>query len=117
MHNTNQKIFYLPGLDGLRAIAVIAIIIYHLNPKFLTGGFLGVDTFFIISGYLITTLLLKEHRETGSVDLSKFYVKRIKRLFPALWFLLTSVFIYYSYFEPSLLHQLKKDMLAAFFYV
>ena len=50
---------YMPGLDGLRAIAVLGIIIYHLNRKWLTGGFIGVDTFFVISGYLITSLLLR----------------------------------------------------------
>ena len=54
-----KKMRYMPGLDGLRAIAVLGIIIYHLNKQWLTGGFLGVDTFFVISGYLITSLLLK----------------------------------------------------------
>ena len=57
------KMRYMPGLDGLRAIAVLGIIIYHLNRKWLTGGFIGVDTFFVISGYLITSLLLKEYEE------------------------------------------------------
>lgn len=63
---------YMPGLDGLRAIAVIGIIIYHLNKQWLTGGFLGVDTFFVISGYLITSLLLKEYEETGIINLKNF---------------------------------------------
>lgn len=55
---------YLPGLDGLRAFAVIGIIIYHLNAQWLSGGFLGVDTFFVISGYLITSLLISEYYRT-----------------------------------------------------
>ena len=56
-YRSAKKIRYMPGLDGLRAIAVIGIIIYHLNKQWLTGGFLGVDTFFVISGYLITSLI------------------------------------------------------------
>ncbi|EKF8636888.1 acyltransferase, partial [Staphylococcus pseudintermedius] len=58
---------YLPGLDGLRAISVIAIIIYHLNAQWLAGGFLGVDTFFVISGYLITSLLLFEYENYQTI--------------------------------------------------
>ncbi|TDM02289.1 acyltransferase family protein [Macrococcus carouselicus] len=117
MTTLKKKTQYLPGLDGLRAIAVISIIIYHLNPKFLPGGFLGVDTFFIISGYLITSILLREYEETGSLNLFKFYSKRIKRLFPAIWFLLITLFTYCVLFEQSILFQLKKDIIAAFFYV
>lgn len=62
----------MPGLDGLRAIAVLGIIIYHLNPQWLSGGFLGVDTFFVISGYLITSLLIIEYYRTGTIDLRAF---------------------------------------------
>ncbi len=67
-----KKMRYMPGLDGLRAIAVLGIIIYHLNKQWLTGGFLGVDTFFVISGYLITSLLLKEYDDTGIIKLKSF---------------------------------------------
>ncbi|RIL85267.1 acyltransferase, partial [Staphylococcus cohnii] len=81
---------YMPGLDGLRAIAVIGIIIYHLNKQWLTGGFLGVDTFFVISGYLITSLLLNEYEETGIINLKNFWIRRFKRLIPAV---LTLVFV------------------------
>lgn len=63
---------YLPGLDGLRAISVIGIIIYHLNSQWLSGGFLGVDTFFVISGYLITSLLLFEYENYGEINLVNF---------------------------------------------
>ncbi|RXK18920.1 acyltransferase family protein [Macrococcus sp. DPC7161] len=108
---------YFPGLDGLRAVAVIAIIIYHLNPQWLPGGFLGVDTFFIISGYLITSILLNEKNTTGKIDLVKFYIKRLRRLLPAVIFMICCVFQYCLMFEQSILYQLKKDMLAALLYV
>ena len=64
MNHTQQSIAYLPGLDGLRAIAVLAVVIYHANKNWLSGGFLGVEVFFVISGYLITLLLLTESRQT-----------------------------------------------------
>ncbi|MEJ7257822.1 acyltransferase, partial [Staphylococcus epidermidis] len=82
---------YMPGLDGLRAIAVIGIIIYHLNKQWLSGGFLGVDTFFVISGYLITSLLLFEYESTGIINLKQFWLRRIKRLIPAVLLLVVTV--------------------------
>ena len=85
------KMRYMPGLDGLRAIAVLGIIIYHLNRKWLTGGFIGVDTFFVISGYLITSLLLKEYEERGIISLKQFWIRRVKRLLPAVVALLIVV--------------------------
>jgi len=76
-----------PALDGLRAFAVLAVMAFHTSPA-AHGGFLGVDVFFVISGYLITTLLLREWGRTGGVDLRLFYLKRSLRLFPALLFML-----------------------------
>ncbi len=113
----SHPIRYLYGLDGLRAIAVIAIIIYHLNPKWLSGGFLGVDTFFIISGYLITSLLIHEYQQTGTIDLLHFWKKRIKRLLPAVLFLLSIVLTYTLLFEPSIIKSVKQDTFAALLYV
>ncbi len=78
-----KKMRYISGLDGLRAIAVLGIIIYHLNKQWLTGGFLRVDTFFVISGYLIPSLLLKEYDDTGIIKLKSFWIRRLKRLLPA----------------------------------
>src|SRR3546814_73481 len=73
------------GLDGLRAIAVALVIAYHLFPDWVfAGGFVGVDVFFVISGFLITTLLLAERDRTGSVSLSGFWKRRARRLLPAL---------------------------------
>src|SRR5438067_556284 len=78
----------MPAIDGLRAIAVTAVFLYHAHPSWLPGGFLGVDVFFVISGYLITSLLLAEWRATGSVSLRAFWLRRARRLLPALFLLL-----------------------------
>ncbi len=74
---------YRPALDGLRAVAVLAVVAYHFNPDVVTGGLLGVSVFFTLSGYLIVTLLLRERATTGSVDLGAFWARRIRRLAPA----------------------------------
>ena len=75
---------YMPGLDGLRALAVSAVLIYHAQPQWLPGGFLGVDVFFVISGYLIASLLLAEWRQQGHIDLKAFWLGHARRLLPAL---------------------------------
>ncbi|MGV3244789.1 acyltransferase family protein [Staphylococcus sp. 11261D007BR] len=113
----NQSHRYLPGLDGFRAVAVIAIIIFHLNPLWLPGGFLGVDTFFVISGYLITSLLLAEFQNTQRIDLIGFWTRRLKRLIPAVFFMITIVVLYTIIFEPQIFYNVKKDAVAAIFYV
>ncbi|MFN8096991.1 MAG: acyltransferase family protein [Dermatophilaceae bacterium] len=74
----------LPGLDGLRALAIVAVLVFHLNPGWLPGGYLGVDIFFVVSGFLITTLLVRERADTGRVDLPAFWARRARRLLPAL---------------------------------
>ena len=70
---------YLPGLDGMRALAVVAVMVYHANSAWLPGGFLGVEVFFVISGYLITLLLIGEHERSGTVSLRGFYLRRARR--------------------------------------
>ncbi|MCF2707443.1 acyltransferase [Arcanobacterium haemolyticum] len=75
---------YIPGLDGLRAIAVLAVIVYHAAPGMFPGGFLGVDIFFVISGFLVSTLLLRELRSNGKINLPHFWLRRARRLIPAL---------------------------------
>ena len=112
-----KRLRYMPGLDGLRAIAVIGIIIYHLNKQWLTGGFLGVDTFFVISGYLITSLLLKEYEETGIINLKNFWLRRLKRLVPAVLVLLLVVGIATLLFKSEDIVRVKHDIIAAIFYV
>ena len=81
----------LGGLDGLRGIAVLAVVGFHLDPGLLPGGFLGVDIFFVISGFLITRLLLVEFADTGRIRLGQFYRRRFRRLFPAVFVLLVAV--------------------------
>ena len=82
---------YRPGLDGLRAFAVAAVVAYHLAPGVVPGGFLGVDVFFVISGYLITGLLVEEWRSKGTIGLPQFWMRRIRRLYPAIVVLLAAV--------------------------
>ncbi|RQR11269.1 acyltransferase [Burkholderia stagnalis] len=84
---------YRPDIDGLRAIAVISVMIFHAFPDFLKGGFIGVDIFFVISGYLITRFMLAECAD-GNFNLATFYARRVKRLFPALLILLASCFAF-----------------------
>jgi peptidoglycan/LPS O-acetylase OafA/YrhL len=79
---------YSPGLDGLRALAILVVIIFHANPDVIVGGYLGVDLFFVLSAYLITAILAEEYRANGSIDLPRFYLRRFLRLGPALLFML-----------------------------
>ena len=83
---------YRPALDGLRAIAVSAVLLFHLNPSLLPGGFVGVDVFFVLSGYLITSILLRDY-DTGRFSLVRFYQRRIARIFPASFLVVIAVLI------------------------
>ena len=83
-----RGIQYIAAIDGLRAIAVIAVMLYHLGFTWIPGGFLGVDLFFVISGYVITRLLLDSIQRSGGLDLRGFYAGRIRRLIPPLIFML-----------------------------
>jgi len=117
VNRPQQTISYLPGLDGLRAIAVMAVVVYHANKDWLHGGFLGVEVFFVISGYLITLLLLTESQQNGRIDFRSFWVRRARRLLPALWTLLLGVTMYCSLFEREELGKLRGDVIAAFVYI
>jgi peptidoglycan/LPS O-acetylase OafA/YrhL len=112
------RLRYEPALDGLRAVAVLAVIGYHGKVGWLRGGFLGVDVFFVLSGYLITALLLAEHAETGRVSVRAFYARRARRLLPALLLLLLgaaafSAFVAYSGDRGAI----RADALASLLYV
>ncbi|HEU5152842.1 MAG TPA: acyltransferase family protein [Iamia sp.] len=84
---------YRPQLDGIRALAVVAVILYHLGYRWIPGGFVGVDVFFVLSGYLITGLLLAEAAERGTIGLGRFYARRARRLLPASLLVLVAVMI------------------------
>ena len=78
-----KKRRYITGLDGIRAIAVIMVLAYHLKLALFKSGFLGVTVFFVLSGYLITGILISEVEEEGTIDLKNFWLRRIRRLVPA----------------------------------
>jgi len=107
---------YIPGLDGLRALAVIAVMIYHADSRWLGGGFLGVEVFFVISGYLITLLLVAERERTGAISLKDFWLRRARRLLPALWLLLTLLAVYCAVWERDRLGLLRGDTLGGLLY-
>ena len=79
---------YMPGLDGLRALAVLAVIAYHLNLPWAPGGLLGVCVFFVLSGYLITDILAAQWQSSGKINLKEFWLARARRLLPALFVML-----------------------------
>src|SRR5215204_6107660 len=106
-----SRVPYLPGLDGLRAIAVVAVMVYHASSDWLPGGFLGVDVFFVISGYLITLLLIAEHEKTGRVHLGHFWLRRARRLLPALFLMLLLLVTYTAISRSDALGQLRGDVL------
>jgi peptidoglycan/LPS O-acetylase OafA/YrhL len=104
-----RSIQYIPAIDGLRALAVIAVIFYHLGFSWIPGGFLGVDLFFVISGYVITRLLLDSIAQSGGLDLRGFYLARIRRLLPALLFVLTTTTIAIGIWAPDTIRRLLID--------
>ncbi|MEM8619732.1 MAG: acyltransferase family protein [Actinomycetota bacterium] len=112
-----SRVPYLPGLDGMRALAVVAVMVYHANSSWLKGGFLGVEVFFVISGYLITLLLVAEKERSDTVDMKQFWIRRARRLLPALFLMITLLTIWTALFERDALGKLRGDVVAAFFYV
>ena len=99
-HDTHLP--YLPGLDGLRAFAVVAVLLYHAEVRWVPGGYLGVEVFFVLSGYLITALLLAEWRQHGYIDLKAFWLRRARRLLPALFLLLAATLTFALVVLPEL---------------
>ncbi|MEN9804168.1 MAG: hypothetical protein RIS41_1015 [Actinomycetota bacterium] len=111
-----SRVPYLPGLDGLRALAVLAVIVYHANAAWLPGGFLGVEVFFVISGYLITLLLVAEHERTDAVSLRDFWARRARRLLPALFAMMGLLVVWSAFFERDALGALRGDVIAGVLY-
>jgi peptidoglycan/LPS O-acetylase OafA/YrhL len=110
-----RGIRYIPAIDGLRAVAVIAVILYHLGFKWIPGGFLGVDLFFVISGYVITRLLLDSIQRSGGLDLRAFYVARIRRLLPPLVFMILTTTIFVGFWAPDTMRRFLGDAPFALF--
>ena len=104
---------HLAGLDGLRALAIGAVMIFHLDPDWLPGGFLGVDIFFVISGFLITTLLVRERERDGSIDLRGFWTRRARRLLPALLVVVPACILIARTVEADLLVGIRRQALGA----
>ena len=115
--NAPTKLGYQPALDGLRALSVMAVILYHADVSWIPGGFLGVEVFFVVSGFLITSLLLEERARNGAVDMRHFWVRRGRRLLPALYLLLavTSAATLLVYHDAA--GRMGGDVLAAIAYV
>lgn len=108
---------YMSGLDGLRALAVIGVIFYHLTPHILPGGFLGVPIFFVLSGYLISDLLIQEFEQNGKISLKQFWKRRLNRLYPALVTMLILVTGWITIFERSLLLNIRNMILTSLVYL
>ena len=107
---TKRGIQYIPAIDGLRALAVIAVMFYHLGFSWIPGGFLGVDLFFVISGYVITRLLLDSIAQSGGLDLRGFYLARARRLLPALLFTVITTTIAIGIWAPDTIKRFISDL-------
>lgn len=111
---------HLPALDGVRALAILGVLAYHLGAGWAPGGFLGVDLFFVLSGFLITSLLLEEHASSGTVRLRSFWARRARRLLPGLLLMLVALGAFYAFAGPGTLvdlAQVRGDAVATVLYV
>ena len=107
--SAERGIKYIPAIDGLRAIAVISVMLYHLGVPWIPGGFLGVDLFFVISGYVITRLLLDSIHRSGGLDLRAFYKSRLRRLLPPLVFMIITTILFIGVWAPDTIKRLLTD--------
>ena len=108
---TRPKSRYIPALDGLRTLAVVAVVLYHLNLTWAQGGLLGVTIFFVLSGYLITRPLINEVSKTGRIDLKSFWIRRIRRLFPAVVTVVVVTCALCTIFNHVMLTKMRPDIL------
>ena len=113
MSQNHTQIIYRPDIDGLRALAVLSVVLFHAFPEWINGGFIGVDIFFVISGYLISSIIFN-NLENNSFTFIDFYVRRIKRIFPALIVvLISSLFFGWFVLLADEYHQLAKHTIGA----
>ncbi|HKG37148.1 MAG TPA: acyltransferase family protein [Solirubrobacterales bacterium] len=113
----DHRLPYMPGIDALRALSVLAVFLYHAGIGWMPGGFLGVDVFFVISGYLITALLLSEYRRDGHVSVGRFWLRRARRLLPAVGVLIAATMTLAAIFVPDEVAALRDDAIASLLYV
>ena len=107
-----------PALDGLRGLAILAVLLFHTSPPLATGGFIGVEVFFVLSGFLITSLLLAEQQSHGAIDLLRFYLRRGLRLLPALLAVLAALWLFTFFWGSArAVSILRRDSLSILLYV
>ncbi|OJG18053.1 acyltransferase [Enterococcus canis] len=111
-----MKSRYITGFDGIRTLAVIGVIFYHLLPTKMAGGYLGVPIFFVVSGYLITDLLQQEWQQNGTIKVGQFYLRRMRRLYPAMVVMLIAAAAYITVFQQNLLNNLRGVVLSSLLY-
>ena len=105
-----QSTRHISSIDGLRAIAVTAVVLYHLGISWIPGGFLGVDLFFVISGYVITRLILDSINQSSALDLRAFYAARIRRIYPGFLFMVISTIIFIGVWAPEAIKRFLSDL-------
>ncbi len=108
---TKKENNYLYFLDGLRAVAILAVLAFHFDNTWLSGGFLGVEIFFVISGFIITKLLLAEWQKTGKIDLKRFWLRRFRRLIPAAFTVMLATWICVLLWFPEEINQVFEDLI------
>ncbi|CAB4678373.1 MAG: acyltransferase family protein [Actinobacteria bacterium] len=108
--SSEKPVRHIASIDGLRAIAVAAVVLYHLGISWLPGGFLGVDLFFVISGYVITRLILDSINKSGALDLRGFYWARLRRIYPGFLFMVFSTIIFIGVWAPEAIKRFLTDL-------
>jgi len=108
--NGQVGVRHIASIDGLRAIAVTAVVLYHLGISWIPGGFLGVDLFFVISGYVITRLILDSINQSSALDLRAFYAARLRRIYPAFIFMVICTIIFIGVWAPEAIKRFLSDL-------
>ena len=114
--NEQPHMGYEPSLDGIRAFSVIAVMLYHANIAWLPGGFLGVEVFFVVSGFLITSLLIKERESTQHIDLKQFWIRRARRLLPAFFVMVCATAVCVAFYATDSAPDFRRDVLPSLGY-
>ena len=114
--NDQTKMGYEPSLDGIRAFSVIAVMLYHANVAWLPGGFLGVEVFFVVSGFLITSLLIEERESNHRINLKQFWIRRARRLLPAFFVMLCATAVCVAFYATDSAPDFRRDMLPSLGY-